>query len=80
MKELTKLVLESGLVNKSTAVLMERWGQLEPGSVELIDKRKLVAERFLQDFVEDLELLLQPEALEREVIILTQTASSENRT
>lgn len=79
MKELTKLVLESGIVNSSTAILMERWGQLEPGSVELIDKRKVMAEQFLQDFVEELELLLQPEALEREVVRLPLIDSNSDR-
>lgn len=88
MKELTKRVLESGLIDKSTAALMERWGQLEPGAVELIDQQKLTGvldkigqcdERFirktLEDFVEELELLLQPEALERGVTRLDQPAS-----
>ncbi len=77
MKELTRIVLESGIVNRSTAVLMERWGQIEPGSADLIDKRKIVAERFLQDFVEELELLLQPEALEREVVRLPSAVTTD---
>lgn len=88
MKELTKRVLESGLIDKSTATLMERWGQLEPGASDLIEQQKLTGaldqigrcdERFirktLEDFVEELELLLQPEALERGVTRLDQPAS-----
>lgn len=88
MKELTKRVLESGLIDRSTATLMERWGQLEPGAADLIEQQKLTGaldqvsrcdERFirktLEDFVEELELLLQPEALERGVTRLDQPAS-----
>lgn len=78
MKELTKKVLESGLIDKPTATLMERWGQLDPGASDLTDEHKLTGalerskdERFirqtLEDFVEELELLIQPEALERYV-------------
>lgn len=95
MKELTKRVLESGLIDKSTATLMERWGQLDPGASDLIEQQKITRvrdqvsrgtelftvldEQFirktLEDFVEELELLLQPEALERGVTRLDQPAS-----
>jgi len=35
MSELTKKILESGLVDETTAELMERWGTLPAGSAEL---------------------------------------------
>lgn len=35
MSELTKKILESGLVDQSTAELMEKWGYLPDGSAEL---------------------------------------------
>lgn len=92
MKELTKLVLESGLIDKSTATLMERWGQLDPGSIDLIDQQKITKEltkalsgdeRFIRDtlenFVEELELLLQPEAIERGIIRLDRPAAHAER-
>lgn len=85
MKKLTKLVLESGLLDKTTAILMERWGQLDPGASELVgtkvmtvvfdpwanyQKRKEEVQKFLENFVEELELLSQPEAIERQEVSL----------
>lgn len=86
MKELTKKVLESGLIDKHLAVLMERWGFLEPGASDsvgpqiqamtvVLDSRSQYGKKdqirkALEDFVEDLEILLQPESLERSVVRL----------
>ncbi len=69
MKELTKKILESGLVDKTTAKLMEKWGQLEEGSSELVDHHALTR-KTLEDFIEDIELLLQPEAIEKKEVQL----------
>lgn len=41
MKELTKKVLESGLVDQKTVELMEKWGTLPEGSAELAKDPKL---------------------------------------
>ncbi len=91
MKDLTRKVLESGLINKHTAVLMEKWGYLEPGASDMVGKiqglngptavtlesnpfkKKEEIRRVLEDFVEDLELLLQPESLERDITNLDKS-------
>jgi hypothetical protein len=86
VKDLTKKVLESGLIDKHLAILMERWGFLEPGASEhvgsqfqttavILDSRlqygrKDQVRKILENFVEDLEILLQPESLEREIVRL----------
>lgn len=41
MKELTKKILESGIVDEATAAMMERWGVLEEGASELAKKATL---------------------------------------
>ena len=41
MKELTKQILESGLVDEATAALMEKWGTLPEGSTELTKNKDL---------------------------------------
>lgn len=64
MKELTKKILESGLVDKTTAKLLEKWGQLDEGSTDLVGRHELT-KKTLEDFIEDIELLLQPEAIEK---------------
>lgn len=64
MKELTKKILEAGLVDKATAAMLERWGQLEEGATDVVG-RQAVTKRTLEDFIEDIELLLQPEAIEK---------------
>lgn len=60
MTPLVKKILESGLVEKHAAALLERWGSLEPGSVDLVGKKKLTEEN-LQKFVEDIEGLVSPD-------------------
>lgn len=64
MKELTKKILEAGLVDRTTAKLLEKWGQLEEGATDLVGRHELT-KRTLEDFIEDIELLLQPEAIEK---------------
>lgn len=58
MKPLTKKVLESGLVDKHVARMFEQWGQLEPGSADMVGRRR-VTENSLQAFVSDIEDLVE---------------------
>ncbi len=90
MKKLTQVVLESGLLDKTMAALMERWGFLEPGASDRVTGGTVVISseaqvqnllgprahfrQTLENFVEELELLLQPEAIERGVTDLDQSS------
>ncbi len=60
MTPLVKKILESGLVEKHAAALLERWGSLEPGSVDLVGKRQLT-EKNLEQFVEEIDALISPD-------------------
>lgn len=64
MKELTKLLLETGIVERSTARLLQRWGALTPEEYAKISQKEVITET-LETFVEELELLNQPEAIEK---------------
>jgi hypothetical protein len=57
MKLLSKKILESGLVGKHAALMMEKMGLLESGSAEMADKQLLTA-KSLERFLEDVEELL----------------------
>jgi len=61
MKWLVKKILEAGLVEKHAALLMEKWGQLEPGSADLVGQKKLTRET-LFEFAEELESVLSLDA------------------
>lgn len=63
MKPVTKKILESGLVGKHVAKLLERWGSLEPGEADLAGRRQ-VTEEGLKEFAEELDDLLTQEAQE----------------
>ena len=41
MSELTKRILESGLVDEATASMMEKWGVIPEGSAELAKRQEL---------------------------------------
>lgn len=41
MKDLSKRILESGLVDETTALMMEKWGVLEEGASDLTKKEEL---------------------------------------
>ncbi len=69
MKELTKKILESGIIDRATARLMERWGQLSPEDLTLMHSSNLARDT-INEFVEELELLLQPEAIEKQEVQL----------
>lgn len=58
MKELSKKILEAGLVEKHVAHMFERWGQLEPGAADLVGQRK-VTELTLAAFADDIERLVE---------------------
>lgn len=67
MKELTKLILESGLVPKHTAKLLEKWGGLEEGSAELVGKKKVTTET-LEDFAKDVAELMETRPIKETVL------------
>lgn len=69
MKELTKKILESGLVEKTIGQLLSRWGMLTSEEYSTITQKQIIAET-LELFIEDLEILMQPESIERKEIIL----------
>lgn len=62
MKKLVKKILTSGLVDKHTAQLMEKWGTLESGSADLVNKElKKMSDKALIDFAEELGELVEKE-------------------
>jgi hypothetical protein len=61
MKELVKRILESGLVEKHAALLLEKWGQLEPGASDLVGRVKVTQEG-LSKFAEEIESLVSLDA------------------
>ncbi len=67
MKEITKKFIESGVVDKTMTRMLERWGLLDPSE---IPNPETAARETLDVFIEELELLLQPEALERKEVAL----------
>lgn len=60
MKPLVKRVLEAGLVDKHTAQMLERWGQLDQGAADLVGQKQLT-EKTLTQFVEELDELMETE-------------------
>lgn len=66
MKPIVEKILKSGLVDKHTAALMEKWGSLEPGSVEMVGKEDLhkASEETLKKFAEDIEDLIEADRKE----------------
>jgi hypothetical protein len=61
MKPIVEKILKSGLVSKHTAALMERWGSLEPGSVEMVGEEDLrkASKKTLMKFAEDIGELIE---------------------
>lgn len=70
MKEITKKFLESGIVDKTMAKMLEKWGMLSPEELEQAQKPETVVKETLENFIEELELLNQPEAIERKEVQL----------
>ena len=63
MKPIVRKILESGLVSKHTALLMERWGYLENGAHGLVGKEDLreASDEVLRQFLDDIEALIDEE-------------------
>jgi hypothetical protein len=61
MKELTRKILESGLVEKHAVLLMEKWGQLDPGAADLVGRKQVTVES-LSKFVEEIDQLVSLDA------------------
>ena len=61
MKPIVKKIIESGLVEKSAIQLMEKWGQIDRGSSELVGAHDLrtAAENSLTEFAEEVEELIE---------------------
>lgn len=57
MKQLTAKLIESGLIEKATITMLERWGQLEPGTSDLVKRRELT-ESTLRQLAEDIDEFL----------------------
>lgn len=60
MKPLMKKILESGLVDRRVAAMLEGWGQLEPGAMELVGQKQLTEEN-LKQFAEEIDELVSTE-------------------
>lgn len=63
MKPLTKKILESGLVDAHAARLFRRWGSLDDMDVigQIQIAKKMIIGDFLEEFIDDLENLLEKE-------------------
>lgn len=60
MKPLIEKILKSGLIDKNTAKMFERWGTLGPEVTDLVEKEKVTKET-LNEFVEQISELLDAE-------------------
>ena len=63
MKQIVKKILEAGLVEKNAVLLMEKWGQVDRGSSELVGTKDLRAttEEAFTRFAEEVEALIEKE-------------------
>lgn len=63
MKPVMEKILASGLVEKHTAALMEKWGVLDAGAVDMvgIDDVRKMTKAGLEKFTEELDVLLERE-------------------
>jgi len=61
MKKIVEKILESGLVDKHTALLLEKWGQLERGASDVVGKNDLrkASEDALIKFAEEIDDLIE---------------------
>jgi hypothetical protein len=57
VKPLTKKILESGLIPRTAAEMLEKWGQLEEGASNLVGK-KVLTEESLSKFVDQIDALV----------------------
>lgn len=68
MRELTKKILESGLVDKHLALAMERWGNLDRGDAEVVGTAPVTKETF-EKFADDIAMLIDPDEPLRETLL-----------
>ncbi len=68
MKELTKRILQAGLVDKHLAMALERWGTLDRGASETVGTCPVTKETF-QKFADDIAVLLDPDEPMRETLL-----------
>lgn len=68
MKELSKKLIETGVVDRTMAKLFERWGTLPPEEVEQLNQQRV--RETLEAFLEEIDLLTQPEAIEKQEMAL----------
>lgn len=68
MKEITKKILESGLVGPDLAMAMEKWGNLERGSSDVVGTRPVTAATS-GDFAAELALLVNRDEPLRETVL-----------
>lgn len=64
MKPIVKKILESGLVDKHTALMLEKWRAIDDDAPNLVpDKEDILkaGEELLTQFAEDLDLLIEEE-------------------
>ncbi len=61
MKELSKKILEAGLVEKHAARMFEEWGLLDRGAANLVGQRR-VTEMTLARFADDIQELVDAES------------------
>ena len=57
MKELTKKVIEAGLIDKHTTHLFEKWGAIDPEEADQV-KRKEATKKTLEEFAEAIDGLM----------------------
>jgi hypothetical protein len=71
MKPIVEKVLASGLVDKATAELMEKWGYLPEGSVDKVneDKLKNATQETLKALANDLAIEVEKEHALRETVL-----------
>jgi hypothetical protein len=67
VKPLTKKLLESGVVEKNFAAMLERWGSLESGAVDEVKSQ--MVQQSVEDFVEEIDELLEAGAETKEMTI-----------
>lgn len=77
MKELSKKVIESGLIEKHVVKMMEDWGYMDQGAADLVGKKKLTQEN-LEQFLEDIEALVSPDKPMQETRLEVQAQNSFN--
>lgn len=58
MKPIVRMLIEAGIIDKDTVLAMEKWGNLEPGTADLVGTKKPVTRRDKEAFAEQVSELL----------------------